>query len=82
MFLKKRILSTKGHLSNAQSANYMVNLIGDKTKEIVLAHLSEEANAPEVALQTYRKVFESFSVSLDNIELICANQHYAVKGGN
>ena len=82
MYLKKRILSTKGHLSNEQSATYITKCIGEKTKEIVLAHLSEEANAPEVALQTYRKVFESFSVSLDNIKLICANQHYAVKGGN
>jgi phosphoribosyl 1,2-cyclic phosphodiesterase len=82
MMLKRRILSTKGHLSNEQSATYMTKLIGEKTKEIVLAHLSEEANCPEVALDTYKKVFENANISLENIRLICANQHYSVEGGS
>ena len=81
MFLKKRILSTKGHLSNEQSATYMSKCIGEKTKEVVLAHLSEEANDPIVALETYKKVFEEANISLDNIKLYCANQHYSVEGG-
>ena len=81
MFLKRRILSTKGHLSNEQSAAYMCKCIGAKTKQIVLAHLSEEANAPEVALETYRKVFEDAKISTDNIDIYCANQHYSVEGG-
>ena len=81
MFLKRRILSTKGHLSNEQSASYMCKCVGEKTKQIVLAHLSEEANAPEVALETYRKVFEDAKISTDNIDIYCANQHYSVEGG-
>ena len=81
MMLKRRILSTKGHLSNEQSATYMAKCVGDKTKEIILAHLSEEANCPEVALETYRKVFEDANISLENIRLTCANQHYSVEGG-
>lgn len=80
-FLKQRILSDKGHLSNEQSAIYMTKLIGEKTKQIILAHLSEEANNPKVALKTYRKIFKDAKVSLKNIELICANQHEMVKGG-
>ena len=79
--LKKRILSEKGHLSNTQSATYMTECVGEKTKQIILAHLSEEANAPEVALKTYKKIFKDAKISLRNIELICANQHYSVKGG-
>ncbi len=79
--LKKRILSEKGHLSNSQSATYMTKCIGEKTKQIILAHLSEEANCPEVALKTYKKIFKDAKISLRNIELICANQHYSVKGG-
>jgi len=82
MMLKRRILSTKGHLSNKQSATYMTKCIGEKTKEIILAHLSEEANSPEVALSTYRKVFEDAKISLKDIELKCANQHYSVIGGS
>ena len=81
MMLKRRILSTKGHLSNEQSATYMTKCVGEKTKEIILAHLSEEANAPEVAIETYKKVFKDANISLDKIQLICANQHYAVEGG-
>ena len=82
MMLKRRILSTKGHLSNEQSATYMTMCIGSKTKQIILAHLSEEANSPEVALNTYRKVFEDAKISLEGIELKCANQHYSVTGGS
>ena len=82
MMLKKRILCTKGHLSNEQSATYMTKCVGERTKEIVLAHLSEEANCPEVALDTYRKVFEDANISLENIKLYCANQHYSVEGGS
>ena len=81
IFLKKRILSNKGHLSNEQSATYMCKCIGEKTKEIVLAHLSEEANDPCLALETYKRVFKDANISLDNIDLYCANQHYSVKGG-
>ena len=81
MMLKRRILSGKGHLSNEQSATYMTKCIGENTKEIILAHLSEEANCPEVAIETYKKVFEDANISLDKIRLCCANQHYAVEGG-
>ena len=44
MFLKNRILNDKGHLNNEYSAHLMCEMIGDNTKEIVLAHLSQEAN--------------------------------------
>ena len=79
--LKRRILSDKGHMSNTQSANYLVKLVGPKTKEIILAHLSEEANSPEVCLKTHKKIFKIAKVSLKNIRLICANQHEMVVGG-
>ena len=81
MILKRRILSTKGHLSNEQSATYMTKLVGDKTKEIVLAHLSEEANSPDVALNTYNEVFKNANISTEKIKIYCANQHYSVEGG-
>lgn len=80
-FLKQRILSKKGHLSNEQSATYMSKCVGEKTKQIILAHLSEEANCPKVALQTYKKIFKNAKISTKNIEIFCANQHECVKGG-
>lgn len=81
-FLKRRILSNKGHLSNEQSANYLVNLIGENTKEIILAHLSEEANCPEVALKTHKKIYKENNINLKKIKLHCANQNLMVEGGD
>ena len=81
MSLKNRILSDKGHLSNLDSANLMSRLIGGQTKEIVLAHLSQEANTEELALQTYKHVFSEQDKSLDCIQLKVAKQKEIVAGG-
>lgn len=80
--LKLRILSDKGHLSNEDSAHYMTNLVGNKTKEITLAHLSEECNTPELAIEAYKKVFEKSKINLDKINLRCAKQYECLCGGN
>ena len=77
--LKSRILSYKGHLSNEDSAFYMSNLIGENTRKIVLAHLSEERNTAEKALDTYHNVFAFRKISLDHIEIKCASQHEVVE---
>ena len=42
--LKERIMSEHGHLCNEDSAIAAISISGDKTKEIILAHISEEAN--------------------------------------
>ena len=79
-FLKQRIHGDLGHLNNEYSAKMMVELIGDKTKEIVLAHLSDEANTKEKALETYRKIFNQNNLEFDNIKV--ASQIDVVSGGN
>ena len=81
-FLKKRILSDRGHLSNEQSALYMSKCVGEETKQIILAHLSEECNRPEIALKTYKKVFKDAKINTRKIVFIIANQYYSVKGGS
>ena len=58
-FLKKRILSEKGHLSNDDCAETACLLAASGTKQIILAHLSEENNCPELAFETVRKKLES-----------------------
>ena len=50
--LKQRILGTRGHLSNAGCACAAVELAESGTGGLVLAHLSEENNLPELALRT------------------------------
>lgn len=51
--LKKRILSNRGHLSNKDSAAFAAHLAENGTRSFLLAHLSEENNTPELALDEY-----------------------------
>ena len=80
--LKNRILSEYGHLCNEDSAIATISIIGDKTKEITLAHLSEEANTPETALEAYEKIFAHFHINKDKYLIRCANQWVSLSGGN
>ncbi len=50
-YLKKRIWSKEGHLSNVDAAKLLRQIIGEKCPQIVLAHLSETNNTPELALR-------------------------------
>ena len=79
--LKNRIMSEHGHLCNEDSAIAAVELIGPKTKQIILAHLSEEANTPEIALSAYVKIFKHFNVNIDKYDVRCANQWVSTFGG-
>ena len=54
-FLKKRIAGSCGHLSNGQTAQLLCHVLQDKPANVVLAHLSEINNRPEVALQEVRQ---------------------------
>lgn len=70
--LKQRILSDKGHLSNKDASRYLSSFVGNKTKKIVLAHLSEENNTPEIALETIEDKFKEKNIK--NIEIVIAKQ--------
>ena len=56
--LKKRILGERGHLSNAAAAEYAVRTVRAGTQVILLAHLSDENNTPELALLTVGQTLE------------------------
>lgn len=47
--LKRRILSNRGHLSNEAAAAFVCRLAASGTKRIMLAHLSQDNNLPELA---------------------------------
>lgn len=51
-FLKRRILSKTGHLSNEACAEVLPRLYNGGTHRFVLAHLSKDNNYPDLALQT------------------------------
>ena len=62
--LKKRILSNRGHLSNRASAAFGAYLASKGTRAFLLAHLSEENNTPEVALDEFISAIADPSVSV------------------
>lgn len=54
--LKRRIKSDKGHLSNEAAGYLASHLIKSGTKKIILGHLSEENNYPDLALLTVKNI--------------------------
>ena len=67
--IKQRILGDKGHLSNKDSAYYLKKFIGNDTKHIILAHLSEHNNTDDLALKTLKE-----TIDLDNLDIQIAHQ--------
>lgn len=53
-YLKKRILSDRGHLSNENSGRLISKILHDDMKGIILGHLSFENNLPDLAYETVR----------------------------
>lgn len=53
-YLKQRILGDKGHLSNENAGRLLNKVLCDKTKAVVLGHLSKENNLPELAYESVR----------------------------
>lgn len=73
-FLKKRISGDGGHLSNIECAKCAENLARNGTQTIILVHLSEKNNMPELALQTVRNTLRHsprclvYAAPRDNME--------------
>ncbi len=62
-FLKQRILSDRGHLSNEAAANAVLKLLKleqlegtERSRLVLLAHLSKENNFPQMALATMSNI--------------------------
>lgn len=68
-YLKKRISGNYGHLENKQLAEGLLEWIDGNTQRVVLAHLSEENNTPEIALATILRALKGSRVAKENPEL-------------
>ncbi len=62
--LKARILSGGGHLSNDDCAEISGAWARQGTKKLLLAHLSEENNTPDIALETVKKATDPYGVDV------------------
>ena len=70
--LKQRVLSRRGHLSNDGVAEYLATGFDGQARHLILAHLSEKNNLPELALLSARRALEersSLSALQTNLEL-------------
>lgn len=61
-FLKSRILSGTGHLSNRNSAIAVAENMSEELRYVWLCHLSEENNHPELARKTVEAVLRGYGI--------------------
>ena len=57
--LKQRIQGTHGHLDNADASETLGRLIDNGLEQVVLAHLSEDNNRPDLVRSVHEAVIES-----------------------
>lgn len=58
-WLKKRILSPRGHLSNVDCGHTIAKLSQNQVSQVILAHLSEKNNSPTLAYETVKQYLKS-----------------------
>ena len=68
-YLQQRVLSDKGHLSNKQASDYLAKFIGNNTKKIVFAHISEKNNSEEKVLETFEEVMNENNITFKDLIL-------------
>ena len=74
--LKQRILSTRGHLSNNTAGMFLASL-AKLPEHVVLAHLSEKNNLPQLAQDTVENILAD-KKRLEETQLFVADQHKLV----
>ncbi|MEG0994745.1 MAG: MBL fold metallo-hydrolase [Bacilli bacterium] len=73
-FLKQRVLSDKGHLSNGTCSSYLTKMCGTKTHHIILAHLSSKNNTTILARKTIEQAFEEEHKVLPQVIIATQNE--------
>lgn len=81
-FVKQRIFSDSGHLCNENCAEILEKIVTENTKQIFLAHISEEANTRQRALEVNTEALMKKKNCLNtDLILIAAGQFELVQGG-
>lgn len=68
---KQRVLGRSGHLSNNSCAELICNVYNENLRQVYLAHLSQECNTPEQALQVVGEILHKSGI---NVPLTVAHQ--------
>lgn len=75
--LQQRIRSNRGHLSNEDAGWMLSNIIENKNVNVLLAHLSQENNTPQMALQTVAEILKKTG-KLHKVKLQVASQEKTI----
>ncbi|MBN2879251.1 MAG: MBL fold metallo-hydrolase [Clostridia bacterium] len=79
-FLKKRILSAKGHLSNDDAAEVVAFAAHQGCRKFVLSHLSKENNTPEAAYDAaFQGLRECSELREESVEILVARPEKVTK---
>jgi phosphoribosyl 1,2-cyclic phosphodiesterase len=73
--LKRRISSVLGHLSNQDAGQALLKTLGERTRKVILAHLSEENNRPGLALDSVEEVLRIHKVELEDVDIAVAPRY-------
>ncbi|SCY61531.1 MBL fold metallo-hydrolase [Alkaliphilus peptidifermentans] len=74
-YLKRRILSNLGHLSNDAAGLAIVDLVRKNVKKVMLAHLSKENNFPELAIATVNNILALNKMIVgEDVEIVLAHR--------
>ena len=72
--LKQRIASTHGHLCNEAAGQLLEEIMHPELFHIVLGHLSENSNTPQLALQTTNRYLQRCADRATGLQtLLCGN---------
>ncbi len=55
-FLQQRVRSSQGHLANEDAAAFLQSVVHDRLQHVILAHLSETNNLPDIARKCAKQV--------------------------
>ena len=80
-YVKERIMSEFGHLNNEDCSLYLSEMIGNNTKQIFLAHISQEANTYELPVETCISVLKKKRIDVNKLCIKCTYQDKVVEGG-
>lgn len=72
--LKRRILGPNGHLSNEDAGEAISILVKNGIDNVMLGHLSQQNNFPELAYKTVVESLISNKIDTDKVKLSVANR--------
>ena len=76
-YLKNRINSKYGHLSNTQATEVLEKLINTSVQNVILAHLSEQNNTKQLAVTTATQMYQKHGLTVGkDVNIAVADQYH------